>query len=78
VGAGERRPFGLVLEEKDQALALQYERSVAERVALAAGAVDELMVEGIPVRTDVPPGVSALEKTGPDKPLWQRPEGLKP
>jgi hypothetical protein len=80
VGAGERRPFGLVLEEKDQALAVQYERSVAERVALAAGAgaVDELMVDGIPVRTDVPPGVSALEKTGPDKPLWQRPEGLKP
>jgi len=29
---------------------------------------------GIPLRTDIPPGTSPLEKTGPDKPLWQRPQ----
>ena len=29
---------------------------------------------GIPVRDDIPPGASPLEKTGPDKPLWKRPE----
>jgi hypothetical protein len=30
--------------------------------------------EGIPLRTDIPAGTSPLEKTGPDKPLWKRPE----
>lgn len=30
--------------------------------------------EGIPLRSDIPPGVSPLEKTGADKPLWKRPE----
>jgi hypothetical protein len=30
--------------------------------------------EGIPLRTDIPAGASALQKTGPDKPLWKRPE----
>jgi hypothetical protein len=30
--------------------------------------------EGIPLRTDIPAGSSPLEKTGPDKPLWKRPE----
>ena len=30
--------------------------------------------EGIPLRTDIPEGRSPLEKTGPDKPLWKRPE----
>ncbi len=30
--------------------------------------------EGIPLRTDIPVGSSPLEKTGPDKPLWKRPE----
>ena len=28
--------------------------------------------EGIPLRTDIPAGTSALQKTGPDKPLWKR------
>ncbi|MBL9129862.1 MAG: hypothetical protein JNG86_01590, partial [Verrucomicrobiaceae bacterium] len=30
--------------------------------------------EGIPLRTDIPAGVSPLEKTGADKPLWKKPE----
>jgi hypothetical protein len=30
--------------------------------------------EGIPLRTDIPAGTSALQKNGPDKPLWKRPE----
>ncbi len=30
--------------------------------------------EGIPQRTDIPVGTSPLQKTGPDKPLWKRPE----
>lgn len=30
--------------------------------------------EGIPLRSDIPAGTSALQKTGPDKPLWKRPE----
>ncbi len=30
--------------------------------------------EGIPLRTDIPNGVSPLEKTSADKPLWKRPK----
>jgi hypothetical protein len=30
--------------------------------------------EGIPLRTDIPAGVSPLEKVGADKPLWKKPE----
>lgn len=37
-----------------------------------AGANPAFTPEGIPLRTDIPAGVSPLEKTGVDKPLWRR------
>jgi|GEM_PF-3492479 len=64
----ETRPFGLVIEETDP----------ASRSALAAAESESPppseTPEGIPLRTDIPPGTSPLEKNGPDKPLWKRPE----
>ncbi|WP_395744520.1 hypothetical protein [Prosthecobacter sp.] len=43
---------------------------------VAAQEVPSFTPEGIPLRTDLRAGVSALEKTGADKPLWKRPESL--
>ena len=56
--AEERRPFGVVIAEDEP----------------ADSANSAFTPERIPERTDIPPGTSPLEKTGPDKPLWKRPQ----
>lgn len=51
--------------------------SADERRPFGLVIVDEkaaVTPEGIPLRTDIPAGTSPLEKTGTDKPLWQRPQ----
>ena len=59
----ERRTFGLVLVDTQ----------VDAGSSSASSSSATMTPEGIPVRP-VPEGESALKKTGPDKPLWTRPE----
>lgn len=73
----EARPFGVVLVED----ALPPARSLDQPPRLDARLPAALPVapaistdQGIPLRTDLADDVSPLQKSGPDKPLWQRPE----